>query len=456
MKIRYLFYLAVFAFMASCKPEVNDFTPSNGTADFTTYVAVGNSLTAGYADGALYKSAQMYGWANILGKQLTTVGGGEFVYPAVTSEYGVLPGKLKLGFSTDCLEVTSLAPVADPGDLDPYTNHIDYAVNNVGVPGAKVFHLLAPGYGNPDYVPLGLANPYFAKFSASPGITVIEQAMSMSPTFFSLWIGNNDVLGYATSGGAGDSITGTATFGGAYNFLVSTLTSGNAKGVVANIPSVTSAPFFTTIPYNVIDIPEDGQWMVDMLNGPLGYAPYNAAMEQYGLPYRIEFKIGPNPMVIQDPEMASLSLPAQLQIRQMTENELALLTLPQDSIKCATWGSAKPVPNQYILTETEIANINNATTAFNDIIKAAAQDNGLAFVDVNAIMKEAASTGLTFDGITFTPTFVQGNLFSLDGIHLTPQGYAVVANYFIDAINAQYSAQIPKVAITDYPPVTIP
>jgi len=64
MKIRYLFYLAVFAFMASCKPEVNDFTPSNGTADFTTYVAVGNSLTAGYADGALYKSAQM--WENNL------------------------------------------------------------------------------------------------------------------------------------------------------------------------------------------------------------------------------------------------------------------------------------------------------------------------------------------------------------------------------------------------------
>ncbi len=452
MKIRYLFYLAVFAFMASCKPEVNDFTPSNGTADFTTYVAVGNSLTAGYADGALYKSAQMYGWANILGKQLTEVGGGEFVYPAITSDYGVLPGKLKLGFSTDCLDVTSMGPVADPGELDPYTNHIDYAVNNVGVPGAKVFHLLAPGYGNPDYVPLGLANPYFAKFSSSPGITVLEQAMSMSPTFFSLWIGNNDVLGYATSGGVGDTITGTATFGGAYNALVTTLTSGNAKGVVANIPSVTSAAFFTTIPYNIIDIPEDGQWMVDQLNA--AYGPYNAAMEASQLPYRISFQLGPNPMVIQDPGMAGL--PAQLQIRQMTENELALLTLPQDSIKCATWGSAKPVPNQYILTETEITNINNATAAFNDIIKAAADDNGLAFVDVNAIMKEAATTGLTFDGITFTPTFVQGNLFSLDGIHLTPQGYAVVANYFIDAINGQYSAQIPKVAITDYPPVAIP
>ncbi len=456
MKIRYIFYLAVFVFLASCKPEVDDFTPSNGGADFTTYVAVGNSLTAGYADGALYKTSQMYGWANILGQQLTTVGGGEFVYPAVTSEFGVLPGKLKLGFSTDCLGVTSLGPVSDSGQLDSYTNHIDYAVNNVGVPGAKVFHLLANGYGNPAYVTLGLANPYFAKFSSTtnPDISVLEQALSMSPTFFSLWIGNNDVLGYATSGGVGDSITGVTTFGAAYNALVTNLTLGNAKGVIANIPSVTSAAFFTTIPYNIIDIPEDGQWMVDMLT--TAYGPYNAAMEAYNLPYRIEFKLGPNPMVIQDADMAALGLPAQLQIRQMTENELALLTLPQDSIKCATWGSAVPVPSQYILTTTEIEKIDAATTTFNDIIKAAAVDKGLAFVDVNSIMKEVSATGLTFDGITFSPAFVTGNLFSLDGIHLTPQGNAVIANYFIDAINGQYGANIPQVAVSDYPAIPMP
>lgn len=454
MKIRYIFYLAVFVFIASCKPEVSDFTPSNGTADFTTYVAVGNSLTAGYADGALYKTGQMYGWANILGQQLTTVGGGQFVYPAVTSEFGVLPGKLKLGFSTDCLGVTSLGPVPDVGELDPFTNHIDYTVNNVGVPGAKVGHLLFPGYGNP----AGLAatpptaNPYFVKFATSPDITVIEQAMSMSPTFFSLWIGNNDVLGYATSGGAGGLPTDKTTFGGLYNTLVNTLTAGNAKGVLANIPSVTSAAFFTTIPYNVIDIPEDGQWMVDMLNA--AYAPYNAAMEANQLPYRISFQLGPNPMVIKDPDMAGL--PAQLQIRQMTENELALLTLPQDSIKCATWGSAVPVPNQYILTEAELDTISNYTTAYNDIIKTAAVDKGLAFVDVNSIMKKVSASGLTFDGISFSPAFVTGNLFSLDGIHLTPQGNAVIANYFIDAINGQYSANIPKVAVTDYPAIPMP
>jgi hypothetical protein len=303
-----------------------------------------------------------------------------------------------------------------------------------------------------------MANPYFARFSAEPNISVIEQAISMSPTFFSLWIGNNDVLGYATSGGAGDTITGTAVFANAYFNLIDALTTVSPKGVVANIPSVTSTAFFTTIPYNVIDIPdtEEGQGMVAFLNGPYGYAPYNHVMDSLGAPFRITFAIGPNPMVIQDPAMAAYNFPAQLQIRQMTEGELALLTLPLDSIKCATWGSGVAVPDQYILTKAEIDNINAATTAFNSTIYQEALAKGLAFVDVNAIMSEVATTGVTFDGITFTNTFVTGNLFSLDGIHLTPQGNAVVANYFIDAINGQYGAQIPKVSVANYPPIPFP
>ncbi|MDP2722262.1 MAG: hypothetical protein Q8O72_05865 [Bacteroidales bacterium] len=460
MKIRYLFYLALLAFVVSCKPEVNEFTPSKGGADFTTYVAVGNSLTAGYADGALYKSGQSYSWANILGQQFATVGGGAFVQPVVTSEFGVLPGKRKLGLSTDCLGVQSLGPVLDNGELDPYTNHVDYAVNNLGVPGAKALHLLAPGYGNPANLAAGLANPYFVRFASTtdPNITVVGQAMSMSPTFFSLWIGNNDVLGYATSGGAGDVITDTLAFSEYYFGLIQTLTTGGAKGVVANIPGVTSTAFFTTIPSDVIDIPDtpEGQGYLAILNGEQGYAPYNAFMESHGLPYRITFAIGPNQMVIKDPAMSFYDLPEQLQIRQMVDGELALLTLPQDSIKCATWGSGVPVPDQYILTKAEIDYITSSTTAFNDIIYQAALAKGLAFVDVNAIMSEVATTGVTFDGITFTNTFVTGNLFSLDGIHLTPQGNAVVANYFIDAINGQYGAQIPKVSVANYPPIPFP
>src|SRR5699024_1264388 len=76
------------------------------------------------------------------------------------------------------------------------------------IPGAKSFHLVAPGYGNVSGVLQGTANPYFARFSSSENTTVISDAASQNPTFFSLWIGNNDVLGYATSGGSGVDQTG--------------------------------------------------------------------------------------------------------------------------------------------------------------------------------------------------------------------------------------------------------
>lgn len=452
MKIKYILYFAFVLFLASsCQPEVNDFTPDAGSADFSNYVAVGNSLTAGYADGALYNSGQGYGWPNILAAQLKQSGGGDFVLPVIESEQGVLPGKLVLGSSTDCLGSVSLGPVpADDGELDPWSNHISYAVNNLGVPGAKVGHLLSPGYGNPANLAIGLANPYFVKFATTPEITVLEQALLMQPTFISLWIGSNDVLGYATSGGAGSEITAAADFAGQYAFLAQNLFGGGSKGVVANIPDIAHAAFFTTVPYNPIVLTD--QALVDQLNA--AYAPYNTAMASFGLPYRVNWSLGANPMVIVDKDMG-LPVPA-LNIRQIESDELVLLTIPQDSIKCAFWGTKVPIADQYVLTVKEITNVKNATWQFNEVIKETAELHGLAFVDFNSIMKQMEETGLIFDGITFTTAFVYGNLFSLDGIHLTPQGNAVVANYYIDAINGSYGANVPKVNISDYPPVNLP
>lgn len=454
MKTRYFLYLIVVSFMWACTPEINEFTPSNGTADFSTYVAVGNSLTAGYANGALYASGQGYAWSNILGTQMMAVGGGSFVQPIVTSEQGVLPGKMQVGYSTDCLGNTSLGPVpAQDGALDPYTNHVDYAVNNMGVPGAKVGHLLANGYGNPDAVPLGLANPYFVRFAATPNISVIEQAMSIQPTFFSLWIGNNDVLGYATSGGVNEAdITPVSDFTQYYTILAQTLTSQGAKGVVANIPSITDAAFFTTVPYNAIVLTQQAQ--VDALNS--AYALYNTTMEQYGLPYRINWVLGANAMVIYDKFMPLPALFEAYKFRQIASDELVLLTIPQDSLKCAGWGTQKPVPDQFTLVTPEIQRVDATIAAYNQVISNTAEAKGLALVDFNSIIKNIAANGYMVDGVEFTIAYIRGNLFSLDGIHLTPQANAMVANYFIQAVNAKYGAAIPEVNVSEYPPIVLP
>ena len=79
MKYRYILFLVIIGLLYSCKPELDEFSPSQGSADFSTYVALGNSLTAGYADGSLYKTAQLNSYPSILAEQFLKAGGGNFV-----------------------------------------------------------------------------------------------------------------------------------------------------------------------------------------------------------------------------------------------------------------------------------------------------------------------------------------------------------------------------------------
>jgi len=442
MKSKYIAYFLMLLVAVSCEPKLDEFVPSSGSADFSKYVSLGNSLTAGYADGALYTSGQSYSYANLIAAQMKKAGGGEFVQPVVTNEDGLLAGKLKLEISTNCLGVSSLGPIPAGGTPTGYPAAlapVGYAVNNFGVPGAKSYHLVAPGYGNP----AGLlaipptANPYFVRFASSPTTSVLADAFAAQPTFFSLWIGNNDVLGYSTSGGMGDVITAPSLFTLALNGIVAQMTSAGAKGVIANVPNVTSVPFFTTIPYNGLVLTEQAQ--VDALNAAYG----NGLLG-------ISFQLGQNPFVISDP-----SAPNGIGRRQLKQGEFVLLTLPQDSLRCAGWGSQKPIPGQYILDENEVAAVNVATTAFNQVISDLASANGLALVDVNSFLVNAKS-GLVYDGIRFGLTYVTGGVFSLDGIHLTPRGNAIVANEFIKAINSKYNASVPLVNVGDYPGIVFP
>ncbi|MBK6965916.1 MAG: hypothetical protein IPH20_18805 [Bacteroidales bacterium] len=442
MKSRYIAYFLLLLVAVSCEPKIDEFTPSAGSADFSRYVSLGNSLTAGYADGALYTSGQSFSYANIIAGQLALAGGGNFVQPVVTNEDGLLPGKLKLGISTNCLGVSGLGPVSaggSPTGLPGAVAPVGYSVHNFGVPGAKSYHLVAPGYGNP----AGLltnpmtANPYFVRFASSPTTTVVADAMAAGPTFFSLWIGNNDVLGYSTTGGAGDVITGQDLFSGALTGIVNAMTSTGAKGFIANIPDVTSVPFFTTIPYNGLVLTQQAQ--VDALNQAYGSGLLG-----------INFVLGQNPFVISDP-----TSPNGIGMRQLEQGELVLLTLPQDSIRCAGWGSQKAIPGYYILDASEINAVKIATQAFNQTLSNLADSKGLAYVDANSFMAKA-KTGLVYDGIKFSVTYVTGGIFSLDGIHLSPRGNAVIANYFIDAINEKYGSGVPHVNVGDYPGIVFP
>jgi len=437
-------FLIIFslALMAGCKPKIDEYSPNQGSADFSRFISVGNSMVAGYADGALYNSGQVSSIPNILSRQLRYAGADSLVQPMVASEYGVLPGKRQVGYTTSCTGVTSLGVVPDPGELTPLAP-VGYACTNLGIPGAKSFHMLAPHYG--DFSALPNANPYYCRFSTNPANAVINEFAPLNPSFFMLFLGDNDVLSYALAGGAADSITPLPLFTYAMTTVVESLTANGAKGVVTLIPDVTSIPFFTTVPYNGLVLT---QAQADQIN--------YAMSQVYHLPF--VYSAGPNPFLVADPT----SPHPVFKVRQMQPGELVLLTVPQDSLKCAGMGiisqttlTPYPIPNQFVLTLDEIAPIQAATVAFNGVLAGLANTKGLAICDMYENMK-TLKAGIVWDGIKLNANFITGGAFSTDGVHLNPRGCSVAANYFIDAINAKYGSKVPYANVTAYPGLVFP
>lgn len=490
----YIKYMALSAVLLSaCEAELDNPIEdggfyTSGSADFSNYVAVGNSLTSGYADGALYITGQNTSFPNILAGQFALAGGGEFKQPLVNDNLGglVLAGNqitenrfvLAVGASGS----PSPARLSGTPTTD-ISNILSGPFNNMGVPGAKSFHLIAPGYGNIAGVG-GTSNPYFVRFASGANATVIEDAVAQNPTFFSLWIGNNDILSYATSGGVGvdqkgnlnpatygpNDITDPQVFASVYSQEVTALNAGASGGVLFNIPDVTSIPYFTTVPYNAIPLDAATAAGVNQ-----AYLQYNGAIAQYASfqvitaeeknARTINFKAGQNAAVILDESLTPLVNPANGQpipkLRQATPDDLFVLTassilgtLANQNDPNSIIGVGAPVTDQYVLTPAEQALVVAAQTSYNTTIAAVAEANGLALVDAKAILNQLAAGGISFDGGTLTSTFASGGAFSLDGVHPTPRGYAYLANEAIKAINATYGSTVPMVNIGDYNTVT--
>ncbi len=479
---------------------------TSGSADFSNYVAIGNSLTAGFTDGALFIAGQQNSLANILAQQFALADGGEFTQPLVSDNIGglLLGGNRiqepRLFFNGSGPQRLNATPTTE------ITNKLTGSFNNMGVPGAKSFHLLAPGFGNVAGVATGQANPYFARFASSASATVLEDAIAQLPTFFSLWIGNNDVLSYATSGGdgkdqkgnldpstyGGNDITDPNVFAQVYTGIVTNLVATGADGVVANIPDVTTIPYFTTVPHAPLNPanPSFGD-LIPTLNATFG--GLNQVFAALGVPERsIVFSTtAASPVVIKDELLTDLSaqITAALgaggvdpgtafifgqlygQARQATSEDL--LVLPSGSIigqpnadafemltalgvPAATAGQLSvngitfPLEDKWVLTPQEQSEVRAATTAFNQTIKAVADANGLAFVDANAILTQVATTGVAFNEFSLNARLVFGGAFSLDGVHPTARGYAFLANRFIEAINAKYGSNLPPVRAADF------
>jgi hypothetical protein len=526
-------------------------TPSKGNADFTKFVAIGNSLCAGYQAAALFDSGQANSFPSMMAKQFALVGGGAFNQPNINSLNGysgnIGNGAIILGryilFDPDGPGPSSASPypsgypgqtvtcpstVTTPALPAPY-NTADLIgaftgdktkLNNFGVPGIQLGQLLTPATGGPANPPPPAAainpafNPYYARFASSPspdgvsGSTILSDAITAAPNFFLMEIGNNDVLGYATTGGNGSiPITDPTTFSSYYQLAIGSLLTAlpNVKGVLATIPNVTNIPYFFTVTYNAI--PLDAATATEV---NAGFAGYNQAMQgiaatlaatpaAFGLTSTqaapIITEIGTrlvtfsasanNSILISDSTLVDMgpffdgllaaseitsdqrtALAPYQQVRQATASDLIILPAGGVLGTCVgnnplyINGVSIPLANKYVLIPSETAAILTATAKYNNTITTIVSQNPtrLALADINAAFATLVNSQVEVaNGVAISPSLAPPTGgFSEDGVHPNTRGYAFLANIYLTAINTTFSANIPLIDISKYQGTGLP
>lgn len=451
-KIFYL-KLLLIGFLVACKPKEPTRTLSAGSADFTRFVSVGDGHTAGYMDDALFSFGQENSLGTILQRQLTVVGAQEPVLPWMgISNVGINwsgQSRFKLGYKTDCQGNTSLSPVRinASGELEALITsaYNPYAkFTNFGVPGLRTIDLASTLLGDPNNVNY---NPFFGRISlnqlTAPGSgswsSFQENVFDGGfPTFCSIYIGIEDVLPFAKNGAALHPMSPIAGppglgFEQSLGQFCEQISAQNIKGVIATIPDLTSWPFFTTIPYNGLNLDDEKAASLNQIYNPLGYS----------------FNVGENAFMIEDPNAGMFG------VRPAQPGERILLSVPLDSVKCNQMGSVFPFRNEFVLTLAEISEIQTRINEINAIIREKAATYGFALVETQPLFAKLQS-GLAFNGVLLSTKFVSGGTFSLDGIHLNPRGNALLANEFIKAINQKFNAKVPLINVLQYNSILFP
>jgi len=429
-----VYFSAAALMVAACKPKESETEYSAGDLNLSNFVAIGGTSTSGYMDDALYREGQENSLGAILAKQFEIVGGGSFYQPFVAeNSVGISADNLAqliLGYKTDCLNITSLSPVrkASSGDASIFTEDLyDGAkpFGNYGIPGFYMAYAFSPAYSS--------QNNFFKRMASSTSATVIGDALNSTPTFFSLYVGLDEVMTYAKAGGKNATLLTESQFQALYSPIIDQVTSVSNQGIASTLPDVTKMPYFNTIPYDGLNLDEANAASLNAIYNPIG----------------LNFVVGKNAFVIEDPTAGTFG------VRQMVPGEKILLSVPLDSVKCNKMGSVFPFRDEFILTIDEVNSIRNSTELYNNYITAKAAEKNIALVETDDFYN-SLTAGIVFNGIGLNPNFVSGGAYSLDGINLNPRGNALLANEFIKAINAKYKSNIPTVDATLFRGVIFP
>lgn len=396
---------------------------ARGKADFTTFVAVGDSYGAGYEAGSLNDHHQSFGWPALIARQVglricqpsDPATANCFAIPLI-SYPGLPAGEL-------VLTPTGTGLTQIPGAGAPAMLGFGRSYNNLSVPGYTIGAALAltgaePTSGLGQVILRGRGNE-------------IDQAISLHPTFVAMWLGGNDFLG-AVSQGRPSLLTSTAAFTAAYGQALDKLIAGapNAGFVVGNLPqNFAAAPLTARIPGVLINPATNTPVLVNNAPVPLIYDPGDGNVQAL-------------------PLGSIVLLTALTRLQQGAGIPPTFKTIPPFNALPLT---GTPLTDAETITPAEQATFATQIAAYNAAIASAAAARDIPVADIKGLFDRFATSSTSpihIGPFTYTNTFGTGGLFSLDGTHPSDTGYVLFANEFIKAINSGYGTHIPLASIT--------
>ncbi len=432
--------------------------PSLGSTTVTKYVAVGNSLTAGYQSNGLYASAQAYSYPNLIAAQLKLAGAtiGTFEQPTWPD-----PGNPVSATSTIASRyvIISLAdpenPIIGPAGesitaTQPSNATLPRPYDNLGLPGAPL-----AGFMDTVGTYQGALAPAIIRAAGGLPKSQFQQVVALHPDVVTFWLGANDVLGFATTGGVSPSApTNAGIFDALYLQAIGSLRAAlpNAKIIVATIPDVKAVPFFTTVNPKVAP-------SLAALNADLYFQQHGETGPGTGKT-RLTGEYAPLITLKASTYAALLGQPTGKWYRDLAASlgapVAAVIGAGIDTTKPFGVYPTNPFPDALVLDSTEQVMANVAIAAFNTTIKNVAAANNAKVFDAFTFFNNVKLHGYSVAGETFTTDYLTGGLFSLDGVHPSSRGYAIVANQFILTMNSAYSMNIPYVDVSSIPGIPAP
>jgi lysophospholipase L1-like esterase len=393
-------------------------------------VAVGDSITAGFANATLVEETQRLSYPALMAKQF----GVPFGQPFISA-----PGLPALGFRFDRTKGVLEMPYLS---LQP-ARRLDVSneqVHNFAVPNARLWEILAL-----QEKPGNALDALFQVVLQGRG-TQIEQARRKQPNLILVWVGNNDVL-HVIARPPDDRdntvlerlesrMTPVEDLHTAYRVLLDRLSAPYADGprkgqvpdlIVANIPDINDLPILVPL----------GKTLGDACGIPftikahrwLGLAPLPKDAQTLLTAEKLAgMELSLTKLGCKDthPPGSKVSLIAFIDKDLNGHN--ALFTAIREQKRCFT--------DAQVLDPEQLRRIQKRIGDYNAIIGDLCAARNIPVLDIHALFKNAAANGIQV-GTTKLTTSYTGGLFSLDAIHPTHTGNAILANEFLKLLNAE-------------------